>query len=151
MLKNSARNSRFNFSVMGFRLITETSHSWIPGPVRILRPEFPKRGTPFVKAWDSASVTKQFTSNHCVTVLGPAPLQVRSGLGKKELVLEKSMFDRTVYGKPVWNVIIPESSQPPAKVLARPPWFKKGCPLPNGNCQMGLTTTRCLMLKSARP
>src|SRR6266700_3178511 len=101
MLKNSARNSRFTFSVIGFRLITETSHCWVPGPINILRPAFPKRGVPLAKACASAVVEKQLTLNHSATVWGPAPLHMRSGLGAYASVLEKSSFARTEKGKPL--------------------------------------------------
>src|SRR5215469_6173579 len=123
----------------------------MPGPYKILLPEFPKRGVPTAKACESASVVKQLVSNQDETVCAPEPLHVRSGLADVEPVFEKSWLACTVKANPVWNVRIPETSHPPTIAFAKPPPLKNRCPFPKGNCQTGVSTNLCLILRSDVP
>jgi len=141
MLKNSARNSRLTFSVIGFRL--SQRHPTAGCPVRsIYCGRHSQTRRPIGQS------LRQCVGREAIDVeplrhgLGPAPLQMRSGLGQMRRVGE-ILVRQDGKGEAALKVMMPESSIP-ARALTSPPLFKKGCPFPNGNCQMGLRTSRCL-------
>ena len=70
------------------RFVSPMSQFCIPGSRRILRPELPKRGLPLAKSCARPEVVKQPELNHSFSFFVPDPLQVRSGRGDGDSVLE---------------------------------------------------------------
>lgn len=99
-LKASARNCSEKRSVNLMLFSRAKSRFTYPGPVRMLRPELPNRGVPAARAAWNELVVKQAGLNHSETVCGPTPEQMRSGRGTWELLLEKSVAEKTVNGRP---------------------------------------------------
>src|SRR5580704_11375676 len=87
-LNSSPLNSTVILSLMRVFFMKAISQFWTPGPIKILRPEVPKRGVPSAKACARTAVVKQLVLNHSEIVFGPVPLQMRSGRGDGEPVLE---------------------------------------------------------------
>ena len=89
-------------------LITEKSEVLIPGPVITFLPVVPKV--------NGAGVANAARLNHCCGVRGPVfGSPTRSGRLSPTLpVLALSNESPASTGVPVWNVVTPESCQPPA-------------------------------------
>lgn len=97
-------------------LNSERSQLLKPGPRTIPRPALPLRSCPAGTGANAAVL------NHCVSVLGPLfGSAIMSGRTEQGLdprqpcpLGSTSCEDVTVNGTPLWKVMIPENSHPPA-------------------------------------
>src|SRR3954451_3214614 len=118
-LKNSPRSCRFTRSVTAKTRCAPRSTFTVPGPIKMLRPAFPKVL--------GAGILKQLVSNHCATLAACEPpvyfaLQDNCAwsLPFSGRLKDVSLPDVMFSGNPLCQVQIPELSQPPRIALASP-------------------------------
>src|SRR4030095_11146606 len=117
MLKASARNCKLHFSLMLNFLNNEMSTLVRPGPIRELRPAFPKV--------PASGIENALGSNHCSAfprITGPLKLGFQLGTSGFWVSPVPELLEPTVgvKGKPLWTFRIPFHCQPPISFSTHP-------------------------------